>query len=191
MDKIKIMKKYVLAFTIIILNFGNIISASEDNKNEIYNKSKKDSLFYFQHDGSSFNFRYYDTLMGVHANYILHMVLRNMEKRVYIPLQINAGIGSGGYKIGCGINAIGNPAGGQRCESPVFFGIGCKLNYVKSQNDPYYNKRIYNKKEKYIGEDFIGIELTVAFALGIDVGYYKSLKDFNKDVVTFGIGGLY
>lgn len=120
------------------------------------------------------NFRYSEVL-GLNTNYTL--------QRGAFPLQITAGLGARGYKagIGSGFGGLADNNRGGQCV-PGVIGIGLKLSYLQTWNS--------NTNIDHHGK-WIGIEATIAFILGIDIGFYKSTEGKDESLTTLNVGLFY
>lgn len=126
-------------------------------------------------------------VLGMNGNYTLQMIFD--EK---YPLQIQAGMGGGGYKVGLGWGGgIGNlePTWNNGDLIAGVLGAGIKVNYLRGWGDKNHTFTS-SIKESYIGK-YIGIEFSFALIFGIDVGYYRSLYDDHGTLTVVNIGLFY
>lgn len=123
----------------------------------------------------------YSGVLGLNSNYTL--------QTTPFPLQVTAGLGTGGYKAGIGLGDAGNIDNNNTGELEAgSLGGGIKLSYLKSWKDGSFPS---DTNKKHIGK-WIGIEVSMAFIFGIDIGYYKSLIAGNKETLsTINVGLFY
>ncbi len=121
------------------------------------------------------NLRYSEAL-SFNTNYTMQSTMS--------PLQLTAGLGIGGYKAGIGIGFGGNFDNNYSGEFKTGgIGAGIKLSYLQSWH--------FDTNKKYHGK-WIGLEATLAFIFGIDIGYYKSVIAGKKEsLTTINVGLFY
>ncbi len=126
----------------------------------------------------------YSGVLCLNTNYTYQMVFNNLSM---FPLQAQAGIGTGGYKIGIGCGLAGTPDSWSDDLKCGYFGAGLKISYLKVWEDNSFSSAI-NKRN--IG-GWVGVELSIAALFGLDIGYYKSITDSSERLNTVNIGFFY
>lgn len=157
----------ILLMAIIILNISSYVFAEDRSK-------------FIDDCWHLINLRY-SGVLGLNTNYTF--------QTLPFPLQVNAGLGTGGYKAGIGCGVGGNIENMDNTGELITgaLGGGAKISYLKSWEDHSFSSTI---NKKHIGE-WIGIEATLALVIGIDIGYYRSLSDNHETLSTVNIGFFY
>ena len=137
---------------------------------------------------SSLNLRY-KSIQQLTVNYNLIFSSIKYEASDYthrfLPLNLQAGVGSGGINIGVGFGFAGSPDG--PVKGPIQpLGLAARMQVFK----PWKPVLFGNEKASFDYDAiYLGMDLTVAIFLGLDIGYYVPADlHFKDSYFSLGIG---